>query len=65
MLFAVKYSVLFYVRKSKAHALRMLAHDFFVSIRNKVIRGKRKLRDLLSDKMLFAVKSSDYFYVRK
>ena len=52
-------------KEFKTHAPRWLVHGFFETRRNKVIREKGKLYDLYTDKMLFAVKWSNYFYARK
>ena len=62
----MKKSDYFYVRESgKMHTQRRLVKDFFTSERNEAIRVKGKSDDLLTDKMPFAEKRSDYFYVTK
>lgn len=68
MPFAVKRSDYFNAKKAKrmlTHVLLRLIHCFSVSQRYKVIREKEKVHDLTADKMVFAVKRSDYFYPRK
>ena len=40
-------------------------HSFIESRRKKVIMGKEKVHEFLTNKMLFAMKLSNYFYGRK
>ena len=55
----------FYTRlKSTKHVLLRLINCFFEGQRKKVIKEKGKVHDRLTEKMLFAVKTSDYFYAR-
>ena len=56
---------LFYCWEMKTHALQRLMRNFFKPEEIKLLWKKRKLHDILTDKMLSSVKLSDCFWARK